>query len=103
MPNIINNSNGIMFLNFSFEYKQTDYSDTYYTRDYYFEMIVGVSDWWSSIMKNYQDVTDTFENIFDKRPDEKHFICDSVIIASGDCCFMDRDEASYKLQQFLDK
>ena len=44
-----------------------------------------------------------FENVFDKRPDENSFICDSVRVANGTCCFMDWDEANYKLQKFLDK
>lgn len=93
----------LIYLSFVLNWEQTDYSDTYYTREYYFKMKVYVSDWRNHIMKYHQYIANAFESVFDKRPDENTFICDSVRVASGTCCFMDWDEANYKLQKFLDK
>lgn len=92
-----------LFLSFVIDRKKTDYSDTYYTYDYYFKMTVYVSDWWDSIMIRHKDIGDTFENVFDIKEDENTFLCKSVSVGSSTCCSLDWDKINSKLQKFLDE
>lgn len=87
---------------FVLAYKETKYSDSYYTLDYYLKVKVFVSDWWKGIINGNQEVADTFENVFNKKEDENTFICDSVLVGSSTCCFLKWDEVDFKLQKFLD-
>lgn len=92
-----------LYLSIGIKWEDTDYSTTYYTKDYYIELKVYVSDWWDCIMYEYQDVADMFESVFNKKKDENTFICDSVRVASTTCCTIDWDAAIYRLHCFIDE
>ena len=82
---------------------QENYSDTFYTKDYFLQMKVRVSDWWENCMALQQGTFDTFEAIYNERPDELTFIYNGIGVGTTTCCFIDWDKVSQRLHQYLDK
>lgn len=83
------------------ESKKIDYSNSYYTYDGYIKIHIIVGNWWNGVLRNYPDILDTIETLFDHNGTEFTYI--GIPTGKSICCPYPHNVINNKLQSYIDE